>query len=94
MLMMKKLTPVRMMKNEFFAQVSEAEARGASVDELKQLLGRARAKRGMFEGNLSEGELEIGQVSASIREIKPAGEVVKEIWQEYLDTKKRVCMDL
>ena len=93
MLMMKKLTPVRMMKNEFFTQVSEAEARGASVEELKQLLGRARAKQGMFEGKLEEGELEIGQVSAAIREIKPAGDVVREIWQEFLDTKKRVCMD-
>jgi len=93
MLMMKKLTPVRMMKNEFFTQVSDAEARGASVEELKELLGRARAKRGMFEGKLEEGELEIGQVSAAIREIKPAGDVVREIWQEFLDTKKRVCMD-
>lgn len=85
-LSLKQLTPVRLLKNDFFKAVQAAENRGASPDELKQLLGRARAKKGMFEGNLEEGELEIGQVSALIREMKPAGEVVAEIWADFLKT--------
>ncbi len=90
-LMLKKLTPVRLLKNEFFEKIAEAEERGADAEELKNILGRARAKRGMFEGELNEGELEIGQVSAIIREIKPAGEIVKDIWNEYLEAKKKIC---
>ena len=87
-LTLKQLTPVRLIKNPFFNQVNEAEKRGASVEELTELLGRARAKKGMFEGDLNEGELEIGQVSASIKEIKPAAEVVKEIYEEFRETLK------
>jgi enoyl-[acyl-carrier protein] reductase II len=87
LLAMKKLVPVRLLKNHFAEQVHAADNRGASEDELKQLLGRARAKKGMFEGDLTEGELEIGQVSALIREIKPAADVVKEIWEEYCAVK-------
>ncbi|MBW8051540.1 MAG: DUF561 domain-containing protein [Cytophagales bacterium] len=83
-LTMKKLVPVRMIKNKFYQRVREAEDKGAAPEELKELLGRARAKKGMFEGNLDEGELEIGQVSAVINEIKPAAEILKEIWEEYL----------
>jgi enoyl-[acyl-carrier protein] reductase II len=90
-LTMKQLTPVRLMKNKFFKQVEEAELRGASVQELQTLLGRARAKKGMFEGDLDEGELEIGQVAAAIRDIRPAAEILKEIWTEYLDCKKALC---
>ena len=82
-LTMKRLTPVRMMKNKFFEEVSQAELRGATVDELKAILGRARAKKGMFEGNLDEGELEIGQGSALLRDILPAAEIVKNVWQEF-----------
>ncbi len=82
-LSMKQLTPVRLMKNDFFKKIQEAELRGASIDELKELLGRARAKMGMFEGNLDEGELEIGQVSASIKKILPAAGIVDELWQEF-----------
>jgi enoyl-[acyl-carrier protein] reductase II len=83
MLTMKQLTPVRMMKNKFFQQVQAAELRGAGVDELKELLGRARAKKGMFEGNLDEGELEIGQVSAILNDILPAAKIVDEVWNEF-----------
>ena len=83
MLTMKLLTPVRMMKNEFFNQISQAEQRGATIDELKTILGRARAKKGMFEGNLDEGELEIGQGSALIRDILPAKNIVKNVWKEF-----------
>lgn len=82
-LSLKKLTPVRLIKNKFFEQVQAAEDNCASIEELETLLGRGRAKKGMFEGNLDEGELEIGQVSAIIKEIKPAAEVVKEIWHDY-----------
>ncbi|MBN9299026.1 MAG: nitronate monooxygenase [Filimonas sp.] len=83
MLSLKKDMPVRLLKNHFYEQVQEAEARGASAEELKQLLGRGRAKKGMFEGLLEDGELEIGQVSALIHDIKPAGEIVREMWEEY-----------
>lgn len=82
-LIMKQLTPVRLIKNEFFQQVQKAELRGATVEELQTLLGRARAKKGMFEGILNEGELEIGQVSALLNEIIPAGEIVKKVWDEF-----------
>jgi enoyl-[acyl-carrier protein] reductase II len=83
-LSLKKLTPVRLLKNKFFQQVADAESNGASIEELQQLLGRGRAKLGMFEGDLEEGELEIGQVSAMLSEIQPASEVVEEIWKEFL----------
>lgn len=90
MLALKKLTPVRLLKNEFYAKVQEAENRGAGQDELKSILGRARAKKGMFEGDLEEGELEIGQVVSSINTIKPAAEIVHEIWNEFLHVKKEL----
>ncbi len=82
-LSLKQLTPVRLLKNKFYQQVQEAEQRCASVEELKNILGRGRAKKGMFEGDMDEGELEIGQVSALVREIRPAAEIVREIWSEF-----------
>jgi enoyl-[acyl-carrier protein] reductase II len=82
-LMMKKLIPVRLLKNRFFQQVKEAEDRCASREELMEILGRARAKRGMFEGDLEEGELEIGQVSGYIDEIKPAADIMNEMTEEF-----------
>jgi enoyl-[acyl-carrier protein] reductase II len=84
LLSMKKLMPVRLLKNHFADEIRAAELRGAGEEEMKTLLGRARAKKGMFEGDLDEGELEIGQVSALIKDIKPAAEVVREIWNDYL----------
>lgn len=90
-LTLKQLTPVRLMKNKFFDQVAQAEQRGVSVDELKQLLGRSRAKKGMFEGDLNEGELEIGQVSALVKEIKPAAKIIEEIMSEYEQAKAELC---
>jgi enoyl-[acyl-carrier protein] reductase II len=84
-LSIKKLTPVRLLKNKFFQQIQEAEARGAEAEELKEILGRARAKQGMYEGELDEGELEIGQVSALITDILPAGKIVKNLWQEFIE---------
>lgn len=82
-LAMKKVVPVRLLKNKFAEEIKAAELRGASEEELKQILGRARAKKGMFEGDMEEGELEIGQVSALIHEIKPAAAVVEEMIHEY-----------
>lgn len=89
-LSMKKLVPVRLLKNEFAASVAQAEAEGASADRLRHILGRARAKLGMFEGNMEEGELEIGQVSAMLKEIKPAARILDEIWQDFLLEVKRI----
>ena len=82
-LTLKQLTPVRMLKNKFFQQVQQAESNCVPVNELEALLGRGRAKKGMFEGDVDEGELEIGQVSSLIREIQPAAVIVDEIWTEY-----------
>lgn len=84
-LMMKQLTPVRLLKNAFFTEVQQAELRGATVEELKTLLGRARAKKGMFEGDMEQGELEIGQVSAILDDILPAGLIVKNVWEEFMN---------
>jgi enoyl-[acyl-carrier protein] reductase II len=82
-LTMKQLTPVRLIKNKFYTEIQSAEWRGATPDELKTLLGRARAKKGMFEGDLEEGELEIGQVSSLLGEILPAHVIVRNLWQEF-----------
>lgn len=82
-LSLKALTPVRLLHNLFFDAVVAAEERGDSPDQLRELLGRGRAKKGMFEGDLDEGELEIGQVSGSIHSLKPAAEIVADIEQEY-----------
>jgi enoyl-[acyl-carrier protein] reductase II len=83
MLSMKKVVPVRLLRNAFYEQVKTAEANCAEKEELERILGRGRAKKGMFEGQMDEGELEIGQVSAIISEIKPAADIVKEIWQDF-----------
>ncbi|RLJ71823.1 NAD(P)H-dependent flavin oxidoreductase [Pedobacter alluvionis] len=82
-LAMKKLVPVRLLKNEFADAIANAEADGASRNELADLLGHARAKLGMFEGDMENGELEIGQVSAMLKEIRPASVILEEIWQEF-----------
>jgi len=86
-LVFKKLIPVRLIKNNFFQQVQEAENKGSSVEELKNLLGRGRSKLGMFDGDLEEGELEIGQVSSEIQKIKSAEEIISEIVSEYKNAK-------
>lgn len=89
-LSLKKLVPVRLLKNDFFEKVQALEDQGAGKEELSLLLGKARSKIGMFEGNLNEGELEIGQVSATIDAIEPAAAIVNEIWQEFLAAKKQI----
>jgi enoyl-[acyl-carrier protein] reductase II len=93
-LALKQLTPVRLIKNEFFEQVAAAELRGASKEELAALLGRGRARKGIFEGDLTDGELEIGQVAAGIRQIEPAAAIVESLWAGYLAAKERLGVSL
>lgn len=82
-LTLKELTPVRLLKNKFYEEVKTAYAEGYTKEDLKKLLGRARAKKGMFEGDMEEGELEIGQVAALIHDIKPASEIVSDLMEEF-----------
>ncbi|MBS1952161.1 MAG: nitronate monooxygenase [Bacteroidetes bacterium] len=89
-LTLKQLTPVRLIKNNFYQKIVEAEKSGASAEELKKLLGKGRAKHGIFEGNLEEGELEIGQGAVFVKKIKPASEILHELWSDYLLAKKKL----
>jgi enoyl-[acyl-carrier protein] reductase II len=89
-LTLKELTPVRLLKNKFYNDVEEAYNNGSNTEQIKTLLGRGRAKKGMFLGELSEGELEIGQISGAINEIKSANEIVTEIITEFNETKKTI----
>lgn len=91
LLTLKELTPVRLLKNPFFSSVMEAYHRGAGTDELRDLLGRGRAKKGMFEGDLEEGELEIGQISALLKDIPPAADIVRSVWEEFELARERWC---
>jgi enoyl-[acyl-carrier protein] reductase II len=86
MLALKTLMPVRMLKNNFYKKVIEAEQAGATAESLKALLGKGRARKGMFEGDLEEGELEVGQVSSLIRDILPAGGIIENLWIEFRNT--------
>jgi enoyl-[acyl-carrier protein] reductase II len=90
-LTLKKIVPVRLIKNEFYNRITDAESKGASREELSEMLGKGRAKLGMFEGDLKEGELEIGQISGLIDEIKPAGQIIEEIMKEYNFAKTDIC---
>lgn len=90
-LSMKKLTPVRLLKNKFFDEVESLENRGASNEEMAALLGRGRARKGMFEGDLEEGELEIGQISGILKEIKPAGVIIEDIMEEFQKAKEELA---
>lgn len=90
-LMLKKLVPVRLLKNKFADTIRDAEHRGASAEELSALLGRARAKKGMFEGDMDEGELEIGQVAVLLRDMPAAGDIVRTMMQEFNDVKSQLC---
>ena len=82
-LVLKKITPVRLLKNDFYTQIKQAEIDCADTETLTSILGKARAKKGMFEGDMVEGELEIGQISAIIDNIIPAKDVVESIWGEF-----------
>lgn len=83
MLCLKKLSPVRLVRNEFYRRVAEAESNGASADELREILGARRSKRGIFEGDLTEGELEIGQVASLIRQVEPVEKIMRDIVAEF-----------
>ncbi|MCB9245509.1 MAG: nitronate monooxygenase [Flavobacteriales bacterium] len=89
-LMMKKVVPVRLLKNRFYQLIEEAENRGAEREELQQILGRARAKKGMFQGDMDEGELEIGQISGMIDEIKTASQIMAELVDSYNQCLERI----
>ena len=93
MLTLKEITPVRLIKNPFFSKVEEAYKNCASTDEMKTLLGRGRAKKGMFEGDLDEGELEIGQISGLIDTILPAEKIMQEILSEYKQARTEILSD-
>jgi enoyl-[acyl-carrier protein] reductase II len=90
-LTLKKLTPVRIMRNQFYEKIQAAEESGLDRQEMIRILGRGRARSGIFLGDLEEGELEIGQISAMIREVKPAAEILSEIWKEFLEAKNKLC---
>lgn len=90
MLSLKKLSPTRLIKNEFYKQVQEAEDKGASVEEMRELLGRGRSKKGIFEGDLVQGELEIGQIASHIKSLPTAGEVIESIISEFNNTAKKL----
>ena len=93
-LLLKKLSPTRLVKGEFTTAVEEAEARGASAEELKELLGKGRSKKGIFEGNLQEGELEIGQVASLFREMQTVSEVMKEIMEDFRKGMEKIQLAL
>ena len=89
-LTLKQLAPTRMVKNELYNRIAEAEARGASVDELREILGKGKSKKGIFEGDTTDGELEIGQVASSVKTLQTAGEAVGQMIDEYLSALSRV----
>jgi len=91
-LTLKELTPVRLLKNSFYLQLMDAYTRGAGVEELREILGRGRAKLGMFEGDLEEGELEIGQVSALLDDIPSAAQIVSDLWKEFIEARTEWCL--
>lgn len=91
-LTLKQLSPTRLVKNEFYKQVEEAERRGASADEMKELLGRGRAKKGIFEGDIFDGELEIGQAASMLRQLQTVDEVMEELFREYEAALKKLGM--
>lgn len=91
MLALKKISPTRLIKNELFAKIAEAESRGAEADELRELLGRAASKRGIFEGDLENGELEIGQIASTIKEVKPVGQIMHELITDFHTTQSRIA---
>ena len=93
-LLLKKLSPTRLVKGEFTTAVEEAEARGASAEEMKELLGKGRSKKGIFEGNLQEGELEIGQVASLFREMQTVSEVMKEIMEDFRKGMEKIQLAL
>ena len=92
MLCLKKIAPTRLIKNALYTKLAEAEDKGATADELREILGRAASKRGIFEGDMESGELEIGQIASAIKTIKPVSEVMKELISGFEKAKERVAL--
>ena len=90
MLALKKISPTRLIKNELFAKIAEAESRGAEADELRELLGRAASKRGIFEGDLENGELEIVQIASTIKKVKPVAQIMHELITDFHTTQSKI----
>lgn len=91
MLALKKISPTRLIKNELYAKIAEAESRGAEADELRELLGKAASKRGIFEGDLENGELEIGQIASAIKEVQPVSTIMKNLIDDFTATQSRIA---
>ena len=91
MLALKKISPTRLIKNELYAKIAEAESRGAEADELRELLGKAASKRGIFEGDLENGELEIGQIVSAIKEVQPVSTIMKNLIADFTATQSRIA---
>ena len=91
MLCLKKLSPTRLVRNGLFDKVAEAEARGANSEELRDILGKAASKRGIFEGDTEQGELEIGQIASSVNAIRPAGDIVRQLVEDFRKAQKDVA---
>ena len=88
MLMLKKIAPTRMVKNQLFQRVAEAENRGAEADELREIMGAKASKRGIFEGDVENGELEIGQIASAVHEILPVAEIFDNLMNQYRQAKR------
>lgn len=91
MLALKKISPTRLIKNELYTKIAEAESRGAEADELRELLGRAASKRGIFEGDIENGELEIGQIASAIKEVKPIAQIMHDLITDFEATQSRIA---
>ena len=91
MLALKKISPTRLIKNELYTKIAEAESRGAEADELRELLGKAASKRGIFEGDLENGELEIGQIVSAIKEVQPVSTIMKNLIDDFTATQSRIA---
>ena len=91
MLCLKKISPTRLVKNKLYGKIAEAEARGAEADELREIMGRAASKRGIFEGDTEEGEVEIGQIASAVKTIDDVETIVNRLKTEYEETKKRLA---
>lgn len=91
MLALKKISPTRLIKNELYTKIAEAESRGAEADELRELLGRAASKRGIFEGDIENGELEIGQIASAIKEVKPISQIMHDLITDFEATQARIA---
>lgn len=94
MLCLKKISPTRLVRNSLYNKVAEAEARGADADELRAILGHAASKRGIFEGDMEDGELEIGQIASAVREIKPVSRIMRQLMEEYEETRRRLLQEM